>query len=53
MFDPYLGVFGGYELLNHQLSGQTSLPSHSNMSHFCRVFKKAYGVTPQTLLRRH
>jgi len=25
----------------------------SDLSHFCRVFKKAYGVTPHTLLRNH
>jgi len=25
----------------------------SDLSHFCRVFKRTYGVTPQTLLRRH
>lgn len=24
----------------------------SDLSHFCRLFKKTYGVTPQTLLRR-
>lgn len=25
----------------------------SDLSHFCRLFKKTYGVTPQTLLRGH
>ncbi|CAN5732026.1 helix-turn-helix domain-containing protein [soil metagenome] len=25
----------------------------SDLSHFCRVFKKAYGTTPHTLLRAH
>ncbi|HSU21840.1 helix-turn-helix domain-containing protein [Comamonadaceae bacterium OTU4NAUVB1] len=25
----------------------------SDLSHFCRVFKKAYGTTPHTLLRTH
>jgi AraC-like DNA-binding protein len=25
----------------------------SDLSHFCRVFKKAYGTTPHTLLRSH